>query len=271
MKLATRRLSQDPSFGKRTLDFVTGLLKTIRCRHSRECAMFLWSATREDLMRLHTVLSFTLLASLLAGCNLPKNQGIKIGVPFRSQENFNYCGAASVQMWRAKDGLSPLSQATIFTWMSNYYPACGSNQAGITAAVNNFTVSGGDAYWDYAPDTEFQDMIARQISSMDSRVPVIAVVNYDHTGVLNGGKWHQEGNYNIWDFVYFHDPAAYSNVQYSATDWMRTFCPGYWGSCDQILSSSASITWAYNLQNHGTNLEPGGGGIDPRDDWPPVY
>lgn len=222
-------------------------------------------------MKLKTLLSIPLLASILTGCNLPKDQGIKIGVPYRSQENYNYCGAASVQMWRAKDGLTSVSQATIFNWMSNYYPACGSNQLGIEAAVRNFTVSGRDAYWDYAADTEFQDMISRQISSMDSRVPVIAVVDYDHTGVLNGGKWHQEGNYNVWDFVYFHDPALYSNVQYSATDWMHNFCPGYWGSCDQILSSSASAAWYYNLQNYGDDVEPGGGGVDPRDDWPPAY
>lgn len=222
-------------------------------------------------MNLKLGLTVPLIAGFLAGCGLPEDQGIKIGVPYRSQDNFNYCGAASVQMWRAADGLSAVSQATIFNWMSSFYPACGSNQLGIEAAVRNFTVSGSDAYWDYGPDTEFESIISRQISSMDSRVPVIAVVEYDHTGVLNGGKWHQEGGYNVWDFVYFHDPARWGDVQYSATDWMDTFCPGYWGSCDQILSASASAAWYYNQETYGDTVQPAGGGLDPRGDWPPAY
>jgi len=222
-------------------------------------------------MKWSAVLTIPLFASLLTGCNLPKDKANKIGVPYRSQENFNYCAAASVQMWRAFDGLTAVSQQAIFNWMSNYYPACGSNQLGVEAAVRNFTSSGHDAFWDHGPDTDYEAMISRQITSMDSRVPVITVVNYDHTGVLNGGKWHQEGNFNVWDFVYFHDPALYSNVQYSATDWMREFCPGFWGSCDQILSYNASRAWQYNLQTYGSAVEPAGGGLDPRGDWPPAY
>ena len=220
-------------------------------------------------MKPKPVLTVLLLASLLPGCNLPRDQGIKIGVPYRSQESFNHCGAASVLMWRASDGLSNISQQSIFDWMSSFYPACGSNQAGIEAAVRHFTVSGSDAYWDHGDDTEYEAMISRQITSMDSRVAVITVVDYDHTGVLNGGKWHQEGSYHVWDFVYFHDPAVRGNWEHQATEWMRRFCPGYWGSCDQVLSFSASGAWINNLAAYGPRVVPAGGGMDPRGDWPP--
>jgi hypothetical protein len=210
------------------------------------------------------------VGSLLAGCNLPQDQGIKIGVPFRLQDSFNHCGAASVLMWRAADGLEDVSQQSIYDWMSNFYPACGSNQAGIEAAVRHFTLSGGDAYWDHSDDTEYEAVLSRQISSIDSSVPVIAVVDFNHTGVLNGGKWHPEGNYNVWDFVYFHDPARGANRQYQATEWMRDwFCPAYWGSCDQVLSLSASGNWIFNLSAYGPRIVPAGGGFNPQGDWPP--
>lgn len=216
------------------------------------------------------VLTILLLANLLVGCNLPRDQGIKIGVPFRFQDSFNHCGAASVLMWRAADDLQEVSQQSIWDWMSSAYPACGSNQAGIEAAVRHFTVSGSDAYWDHGDDTQYESMISRQITSMDNGVAVIAVVDFNHTGVLNGGKWHREGSYNIWDFVYFHDPARGSNRQYQATEWMRDwFCPAYWGSCDQILSISASGDWISNLALYGDKVVPAGGGFNPQGDWPP--
>jgi Papain-like cysteine protease AvrRpt2 len=223
-------------------------------------------------MRWLTIAPFGLLASFFLGCNLPQDQGIKLGVPFRSQVNFNYCAAASVLMWRLYDDPNAeISQESIFTWMSNSYPACGSNQLGVEAAVRHFTFSGSDAYWDNVAETEYEGVLSRQISSIDSRVPVIAVVDFDHTGVVNGGKWHAEGNYNVWDFVYFHDPGSFANRQISATDWMHEFCPGYWGGCDQIISGAASSAWFFNLKTYSDRVVAAGGGIDPREDWPPAY
>jgi hypothetical protein len=216
---------------------------------------------------------FGFLAGSLQGCNLPEDEGIQLGVPYRAQESFNYCGAASVLMWRPYDDpRAVISQASIFDWMSNSWPACGSNQLGLEAAVRHFTFSSGvDAYWDFAPDSAYEEVLSRQISSMDSGVPVIAVVNFDHTGVLNGGKWHAEGNYYVWDFVYFHDPAGLANDKILATAWMRQFCPGYWGSCDQILSSSASANWKFHIQAYSDRVVAAGGGMEPRGDWPPAY
>lgn len=215
---------------------------------------------------------FGVVAGFLQGCNLPEDEGIELGVPYRAQENFNYCGAASVLMWRLYDAPNAvISQESIFNWMSNSYPACGSNQLGIEAAVQHFTFSGGDAYWDFTPDSEYEEVLSRQISSMDSRVPVIAVVEFNHTGVLNGGKWHGEGNLYVWDFVYFHDPARSANQQFSATEWMRMFCPGFWGHCDQILSASASAAWSFNIQAYSDRVVAAGGGMEPRGDWPPAY
>lgn len=205
-----------------------------------------------------------LVVSLLlavAGCNLPKDAGFNLGVPFRHQVSYNYCGAASVLMWRLFDGLDDVGQATIYNWMSSYSPYCGSNQAGIAAAVRYFTLT-PDAYWDFAEDTEFAEITARQITSMDARVPVIAVVDYDHTVVVNGGKWHEEGELNVWDFVYYHDPAQMygANFKATATDWQFMFCPGYWGTCDQIISGAAATFWGYNLQQYGDSVVAAGGG-----------
>jgi hypothetical protein len=197
------------------------------------------------------------MSCLAVTCGLPEEQGIKIGVPFRQQENFNYCAATSVQMWALYDGAPAVSQDTIFNWMRSYSSGCGSNLAGVKEAVGRFTNT-FDAYIDleYNSGTAYEDMAARQVTAIESSTPVIAVANNDHTVVLNGGKWHAESASNIWDFVYIHDPGFSSgNTKISAADWLELFCPGYVFSCSQVASWSSVAGWEFNLVTYGPWVE----------------
>src|SRR6185295_220648 len=104
----------------------------------------------------------------------------------------------------------------IFSWMGG--AGC-ATQPVVASAVNHFTLT-SDAYWDHGGGANANELAARQIASMSHGLPVIAVVDYNHAGVLNGGKWHADDVVNVWDFVYFHDPdPAFggANLQYSAT------------------------------------------------------
>lgn len=190
-------------------------------------------------------LAILAVTSILASCNVTSNPFYSLGIPYRAQESFNYCGAASVQMWRLYDRLSEVSQKEIHDWMFNYWPACGSNQLGIQEAVNTFTNT-RDAYWDRVYPQDFESAITRQITSMDSRVPVIAVVDYNHTVIINGGTWHDDGELYVWDTVYAHDPAWGANRQYTAADWLDAFC---YDTCEQIVSYSAVGSWITNKRD----------------------
>lgn len=48
---------------------------------------------------------------LLSGC-LPEGPNT-LSIPYRSQEQYNYCASASILMWRLYHGLTPVSQASI--------------------------------------------------------------------------------------------------------------------------------------------------------------
>lgn len=199
------------------------------------------------------------IAGSLVSCGLPENQGIKIGVPYRAQEQFNYCAATCVQMWALYDGVSPTpSQGSIFNYMLNYSSGCGSNLLGVSDAVGQFTYT-PDAYVDLEVNldgTAYEDLSARAITSIESDSPAIVVVNGDHTVVLNGGKWHGEDTRDIWDFVYIHDPAFdLANWRREASDWLEMFCPGYETYCSQVVSSSATLGWSFNLVSYGPWVE----------------
>jgi hypothetical protein len=104
-------------------------------------------------------------------------------------------------------------------------------------------------------------MAARQITSFSRGRPVIVVVRFNHTGVLNGGKYHQEGSYNVWDFVYFHDPdPAYgANFRWAPSEWLDQFCSSAQAYCDQILSARAASDWQANYTTYGNSVRVYGG------------
>src|SRR5947209_3000623 len=144
-------------------------------------------------MRRNSAVLGLLSALLFSGCNLQPDVGSTLGVPYRSQEQFNYCTPASVLMWRRYDGLPEVSQTTIFNWMGG---TGSTNQIRVAQAVNAFTYT-RDAYWDNAPSSDYKSMAARQITAFSTGTPSIVVVRYDHTGVINGGQYHVQGQYKV--------------------------------------------------------------------------
>ena len=94
----------------------------------------------------------------------------RLGVPYREQVESNFCVPASILMWRLYDGLSPVSQYTIFNTIG------GAPCDGLDAArgVTIYTSSGYDAYYDlvYGPtETERDQMISRRSLRSTARSP----------------------------------------------------------------------------------------------------
>jgi hypothetical protein len=117
---------------------------------------------------------FALIAAstLLAGCRLGSYEDYQLGVPYRQQEQYNYCVPASVLMWRLYDGLPAVSQTTIYNWLGGQ--AC--NPTGVPSALSHFTNT-FDTYLDvvFSPSQlDREELVARQITAEDGRTPVIA-------------------------------------------------------------------------------------------------
>lgn len=202
--------------------------------------------------------SLTLLIAsqlLLSGCGLVGlKKDVKLGVPYRAQDpNSLNCGPASVLMWRLFDGLPEISQASIGAWMGG--SNCGYGEARIADGVRHFTNT-TDAYVDYEGEINHEEFFSRQITSIDRRKPVIAIVNSFHAGVVNGGKWRTlpAGRYE-WDYVYFHDPLTLANDYYASGEWLFASCPAGSETCTQIVSNSGTIGWQSNFAAFGTLVQ----------------
>jgi Peptidase_C39 like family len=224
------------------------------------------SHNRDQCLVLLSLFVMGSLALAAGGCGLVGGHpDVKLGVPYRGQDPNSFgCGPASVLMWRLYDGLPEISQQTIGDWMGG--TSCGVSQQDIADAVNHFTLT-SDAYWDLAGDVEYEAFFSRQITSLDTGVPVIAILDGGlHAGVVNGGKWHVNANGDYqWDYVYFHDPATFANDYYSANLWQNVNCPAG-STCEQIASYGASAAWMSNLSTYGNDVVAGGGGIPPPDE-----
>jgi hypothetical protein len=204
-------------------------------------------------------LAILLPVSLLLSCGIPPDEGRQLPVPFRSQQQANWCAPAVVLMWRLYDGFPEISQQSIYDWMGG--PGC-TTQPRVRDAINVFT-STHDVYWDQGSPQSSQHMIARQITSFDSGTPSAPVVNYNHVVLLIGGKWHLDGSDKVWDFVYFHDPDPYFGgpaIRESAYDWLNEFCSAGINFCDQFVSSLAVTYWQGNEVNYGAQVRVYGGG-----------
>lgn len=183
---------------------------------------------------------------LWSGC-IPAGQDLRLPIPFRTQEQFNYCVPATVLMWRLYDGLPAVSQNSIFNWLGG-----NTNQIQAANAVNHFTHT-HDAYWDGGSSSDYREMGARQITAFERQYPSIAVIHTDHTVVLTGGKYHMEGNYKVWDYVRVHDPDPNfggKHMQWSAGQWLSMFCGRGQTYCDQIVSDLAVDGWYQNMASH---------------------
>ena len=145
-----------------------------------------------------------------------------LGVPWYQQQGPQYCGAASVQMWAGFDRLF-FTQSGIATTMG-LDPAHGVDRGAIQLGVNRFTSSGSTAQLAYACCTgDFRAIFdSGEITSMNSRVPVLSIVNGGlHAGVVDGGEWHlnDDGTLYVWDTVFFHDPEIRPDITFLASDW----------------------------------------------------
>ncbi len=216
-------------------------------------------------LRSPVLLAAALAASvLLGGCNLPKNTGIKIGVPFRAQETtqWDLCGPASVQMWLLYDERPFASQTQIYNFMGG--AGSGVSPSALAQAVAWYTWT-NDAFVDYESGANIEEarrkFFARQITAIDNDDPVMPITQGGyHTGILNGGKWSDslDGSYRVWDFVYFHDPAVTSNMRFVADDWTYEVCPGI-ATCHQIIAASIVYAAEQNFENYGWTVYPRGG------------
>jgi hypothetical protein len=210
-------------------------------------------------------------STLLSGCRLGSYEDYRLGVPYRQQEQDDYCVPASVLMWRLYDGLPAVSQTTIYNWLGGQ--AC--NPTDVPSAVSYFTNT-FDTYLDivFSPSQlDREELVARQITAEDRQTPVIAIVGSarDHVGVINGGRYTKQGSYYEWEFLYFHDPKpGGQNSYYSARQWMDFFCRTGYGYCGQILSASAASGWQNYYSSYGDSVLLYGGGESclPRDCGP---
>jgi len=218
----------------------------------------------------------TLLVALVVMCGLmsmacgaTSSGDVKLGVPYHAQAQGSLdCGPASVQMWTDYDyGFYP-SQQEIATWMGG--TCSGVSEDTLAAAVNQFTRT-DDAYWDFDAPSNVEAFMARQITSIDNYTPVIAIIDFKHAGVVNGGKWHQEGNWYQWDYTYFHDPEVRANDDYPSARWHLVNCPP--GQiCSQIISTIMTQGWVQNQNSYGDQIYDssgcgGGGGCTPENQY----
>jgi hypothetical protein len=210
-------------------------------------------------MRMRVILF--LLLSFSTACTIGGNPEIELEVPYRAQAlNSLDCGPASVLMWRLYDGFPEISQQSISTWMGG---TCnGASAQDIADAVNHFT-NAGDAYWDIpggqgAPEQLEREFFARQITSIDNATPVIAIIEFQHAGVINGGRWHSVDNGRQWDYVFFHDPSDGPDLEIPSERWRNLNCPPG-QACEQIISTAAAGGWSSNLQNYGAGIWDSGG------------
>jgi hypothetical protein len=162
-------------------------------------------------------------------------------------------------MWRLYNGFpDTVSQSQIATLVG--VPGCNLNDV---PSGLSFYAGVSDAYADlvFSPSQQqVRELVARQITSIDRRSPVIPIVGArNHVGVINGGKYHQEGTGFVWDFVYFHDPGTVADDYYAAANWLDFFCDASLHvHCGQAVSSSATSGWKLELQQYGSNLQIGG-------------
>lgn len=204
------------------------------------------------------LLAVALVSVTATSCIFGGTPGYKLGVPFAKQEQFNYCTAASVQMWSLFAHHSSASQTDIFNWEGG---------AGCTTILRTAQAvayfAGVDATWDYDADANYYKLISRQVASVSNGQPVIPVVRFNHTGVIDGGLWEQPGSFYVWDFVYFHDPdynVGGPDLYIGATDWIQNFCPSGAGRCDQVVSGSSIAGWEQDLATYGPHVRVQGGG-----------
>ncbi len=199
-------------------------------------------------------------AATLAACGATSSNDVRLHVPYVAQDSEFYCAPASVLMWRLYDGLPSVSQSQIADYMGT--TCTGTFSYAIARGVDYFTNSGSDAIYDGDAYDNRKYFVARQISSIDDYIPVIAVLHGNHAGVIDGGHHHEipdSGGMQEWDYLYFNDPQVGPDVPYEAADWLTELCSFEGDTCEQIISSGATGGWYYNYNQYSSQVVVGGG------------
>lgn len=196
-----------------------------------------------------------LMATVLTvtGCGAVSSGDVQLGVPFHAQAvGSQDCGPASVQMWADYDYYAaPPTQAEISQWMGG--STWGVSEQTIADAVNHYTRT-GDAIVDYEGRIDADRFMAKQITSIDNYAPVIAIVDFNHAVVVNGGQWRQEGSWYQWNYTYFHDARKYGNRRFGSAEWIDHNCPPNQATCVQIISQIMTEGYIQNLNSYGDQV-----------------
>jgi len=200
-------------------------------------------------------LAALLLCSFACGGLFQGTGAPTLGVPYRAQEQFNYCVPASIAMWRAYDGVPEMSQTQI--WNALGGPPC----TGLDAAfgVRQFTSSGIDAFLNTTSPSQRDEFFGRQMTSIDSRVPVMVIVSSfrNHVGIINGGSYYLTGSTEryTWNTVLFHDPGIGPDQEFDSAGWIAYTCDPSFGYCGQIISDGATFAWDFHVQAYGSSID----------------
>jgi len=198
-------------------------------------------------------------ATALVGCGATSGDDVRLNVPYVEQDFGYYCAPASVLMWRLYDGLPEVSQAVIADYMGT--TCTGTFSYVIANGVAQFTNSGSDAIYDGDAYDNRKYFVARQITSIDSYIPVIAVLQGNHAVVIDGGHHHEipdSGGMQEWDYVYYQDPLVGPNKKLEAADWLTERCSFEGDTCEQIISANATGGWYYNYDQYSSQVVAGG-------------
>ncbi len=208
-------------------------------------------------MRTAAVLTGVLLSSLasIGGCKITIGGGGSTGnlnlyMPYVNQlAGTQYCGVASVLMWRYKDGYSTMDQNQLASMMG-CSASTGCNLEAIRYGVNAFTFTHDAVIDDYGgvgdPDQLRAEFHARQLQSLSMGYPVIAIIdNVSHAVVPNKGRYSTATDgLKRWDYVNAHDPSDIANRYFPAGEWMDRVI---WN----IVGTSAMGGWQTSLSTHG--------------------
>ncbi|MFH1177854.1 MAG: hypothetical protein V1750_10650 [Acidobacteriota bacterium] len=186
------------------------------------------------------------------GGALGQSEVVNLPVPDVRWARTGFCAAACVKMWRLFCLLPDDKTQEVI----NAYMGGGQNGQvapdAIPMGVNALTCT-KDAYWDANAVYYLTDSLAKQIASIDSRTPLIALINDGlHAVIVTGGEYHRDLDKYYWDTVTYNDPAVGPRLA-TAAEWvapsMALFVPPGSNTLQQVISTGATAGWREYAQN----------------------
>jgi len=126
-------------------------------------------------------------------------------VPYRPQEQYNYCAIACIQMWSWYHGYTNVTQTDIADYIG--IDTLGTYPESVVEGINHFTQSNGFLV-EYNNTNLGQDYcIAACIAAIKDFTPAIMPFYCGtHAVLVIGFTWHYEDSIRIADTMYYHDP-----------------------------------------------------------------